>query len=71
VAAETAMTAAVTQARESQRIVRDRYEQGLAESVALLRAAELVFEAEASEASASAGVLTARAALDRATGSGR
>lgn len=71
VAAETAMAAAVTQARESQRIVRDRYEQGLAESVALLRAAELVFEAEASEASASAGVLTARAALDRATGSGR
>ena len=67
-AGEVAGRAAVTQAQESQRIVRDRYEQGLADSVALLRAAEMAYEAEADQAAASAEGLVARAALDRALG---
>ncbi len=68
-AADAAMASVAAQARESQRIVRERYEQGLAESVALLRAAELVYESDAAQATAAAGVLTARAELDRAQGS--
>ncbi|MDO8795290.1 MAG: TolC family protein, partial [Vicinamibacterales bacterium] len=68
VAGEAAGRAAVAQAQESQRIVRDRYEQGLADSVALLRAAEMAYEAEAAQAAASAEVLVARAALERALG---
>ena len=68
VAAQAAGRSAVAQAVESRRIVRDRYEQGLAESVALLNAAELVVEAEAAEAVAAAEVVIARAALDRALG---
>ncbi len=68
VAGEVAGRTAVAQAQESQRIVRDRYEQGLADSVALLRAAEMAYEAEAAQAAASAEVLVARAALERALG---
>lgn len=68
VSGEAAGRAAVAQAQESQRIVRDRYQQGLADSVALLRAAEMAYEAEAAQAAASAEVLVARAALDRALG---
>ena len=67
-AGEEVGRAAVTQAQESQRIVRDRYQQGLADSVALLRAAEMAYEAEAAQAAASAEVLVAGAALDRALG---
>lgn len=67
-AAEAAGRSAVAQAVESRRIVRDRYEQGLAESVALLNAAELVVDAEAADAAAAADVVIARAALDRALG---
>lgn len=68
VSGEAAGRAAVAQAQESQRIVRDRYQQGLADSVALLRAAEMAYEAEAAQAAASAEVLVACAALDRALG---
>ncbi|MGE0392845.1 MAG: TolC family protein [Vicinamibacterales bacterium] len=67
-AAEAAGRSAVAQAVESRRIVRDRYEQGLADSVALLNAAELVADAEAADAAAAADVMVARAALDRAMG---
>ena len=67
-AGEEVGRAAVAQAQEGQRIVRDRYEQGLADSVALLRAAEMAYEADAAQAAASAEVLVARAALDRAMG---
>lgn len=67
-AGEEVGRAAVAQAQESQRIVGDRYEQGVADSVALLRAAEMAYEAEAAQAAASAEVLVARAALDRALG---
>ena len=68
VAGEEVGRAAVAQAQEGQRIVRDRYEQGLADSVALLRAAEMAYEADAAQAAASAEVLVARAALERALG---
>lgn len=59
---------AVAQARESQRIVRDRYEAGLADVASLLRAAEAVEQAEAQQIAAQVAVLTESAALDRALG---
>ena len=57
-----------TQARESQRIVRDRYESGLADVGALLRAAEAVQDADARQLAAQIDVLLAGAQLDRALG---
>ncbi len=60
--------AAVGQARESQRIVRDRYENGLADITALLRAAEGLQEAEARLVAARVGVMVAEAAVTRAVG---
>jgi outer membrane protein len=60
--------AAASQARESRRIIRDRYEAGLADVTALLRAAEAVTEAEARETASRVDVLTAAAALSRALG---
>jgi outer membrane protein len=59
---------AVTQARESQRIIRDRYEAGLADVTSLLRSAEAVIQADAQELTAQVAVLTASAALQRALG---
>jgi outer membrane protein TolC len=59
---------AVTQARESQRIIRDRYEAGLADVTSLLRSAEAVVRAEAQQVSAQVAVLTETAALHRALG---
>ncbi len=67
-ASEQAGRAAAAQARESRRIVRDRYESGLADVAALLRAAEAVQQAEARETAARIEVLTAAAAVDRALG---
>jgi len=67
-ARETAGRATVAQARESQRIIRDRYESGLADVVALLRAAEAVQEANARQTAAQVDVVLARATLDRALG---
>lgn len=60
--------AAVAQAHESRRIIRDRYETGLADVTALLRASEAVVEAEAQQVAAEAEVLTMTAALARALG---
>jgi outer membrane protein TolC len=60
--------AAASQARESRRIIRDRYEAGLVDVTALLRAAEAVTEAEARETASRVDVLTAAAALARALG---
>lgn len=60
--------AAVAQAMESQRIVRDRYEGGLTDVSALLRAAEGVHEAEARRVTARVEVIVATAAWRRATG---
>jgi outer membrane protein len=57
---------AVTQARESRRIIRDRYEAGLTDVTSLLRSAEAVVQAEAQQVTAQVSVLTASAALQRA-----
>jgi outer membrane protein len=59
---------AVTQARESQRITRDRYEAGLEDVTSLLRSAEAVVQAETQEVAAHIAVLTESAALRRALG---
>ena len=58
----------VEQARESQRIIRDRYEAGLAPASDVLRAAELVAQAESSRTSAVIDVHVTAAAIDRAVG---
>jgi outer membrane protein len=67
-ASEAVSRNAVMQARESQRIIRDRYEAGLADVTSLLRAAEAVIEADAQQVSAHVAVLTETAALQRALG---
>ena len=60
--------AALTQARESQRIIRDRYESGLATVTDVLRAAEAALEAESRATSAEMDVILQTVALDRALG---
>lgn len=60
--------AAVAQARESQRILRDRYEAGLASVTDVLRAADAVLEAESQRTSALVDLLVSNALLDRALG---
>jgi outer membrane protein len=60
--------AIVAQARESQRITRDRYEQGLADLTTLLKTAQAVLDANAQEIGARVDVMVYRAALDRALG---
>jgi outer membrane protein len=67
-ARETAGRAALTQARERQRIVRDRYDAGLATVTDLLRAAEAVFAAEARATTAEMDTILETVALDRAAG---
>ena len=67
-AAEGVGRAAVTQARESHRIMRDRYDGGLADVAALLAAAEAVQQAEARHATARVDVTVAAATLSRALG---
>lgn len=59
---------AVLQARESRRIIRDRYEAGLTDVTSLLRSAEAVAQAEAQQVAAQVAVLRASAALHRALG---
>ena len=59
---------AVSQARESQRILRDRYEAGLVGVGDMLRAAQAVLDAELEHTAAQVDVITAAAALDRAVG---
>jgi outer membrane protein len=61
-------TAAVAQARESQRILRDRYEAGLVGVGDVLRAAQAVLDAELQHTSAEVEVVVETAALDRAVG---
>ena len=60
--------AAVAQAVESQRIIRDRYESGLADVTTLLRAAESVQEAEARRVTARVELIVSAATWRRATG---
>ena len=59
---------AVAQARESRRIIRDRYDAGLTDVAFLLRSAEAVAQAEAQQIAAQVAVLTASAELQRALG---
>ena len=66
VAREVAGRRMVEQARESHRIIRDRYEAGLAPSSDLLRAAEDVAAAEATRVAATIEIHTTFAALARA-----
>ena len=60
--------AALTQAEESRRIIRDRYEAGLADATSLLRASEALVQAEAQQVAAQAAELTETASLVRALG---
>ena len=67
-ASEAVGRAAADQAHEGQRIVRDRYESGLADVASLLRAAEAVQQAETARMSIEVEVLVAAAGLQRALG---
>lgn len=67
-AAEAVGQRAVAQARESHRIVRDRYEHGLADVAALLTAADAVQQADARHAAARVDITVAAATLTRALG---
>ncbi|HSC26621.1 MAG TPA: TolC family protein [Vicinamibacterales bacterium] len=68
VAREAAARRMVDQARESQRMIRDRYEAGLTPASELLRAAEAVVQADSTRTAAVVDVLVSLAALDRAAG---
>jgi len=67
-ASEAVGRAAADSARASHRIIRDRYESGLADGVALLRSAEAVQNADARQVAASVHVIIATATLQRAAG---
>jgi outer membrane protein len=70
-AREAVGRAAVLQARESQRIIRDRYESGLAGVSDVLRAATALLDAETLRIASIVDVMVGQAALDRATGRAR
>jgi outer membrane protein len=67
-ARRAASTAAVEQARESQRIVRDRFDAGLAPVNDVLRASTAVLDADANRIAALVDTIVAAAALRRAIG---
>jgi outer membrane protein TolC len=67
-ASEAVGRAAADRARESRRIIRDRYESGLTDVAMLLRSAEAVQQADAQQIAARVNVLTATATLHRAIG---
>ncbi|HEY1303831.1 MAG TPA: TolC family protein [Vicinamibacterales bacterium] len=67
-AREDAGRTALAQARESQRIIRDRYESGLATITDVLRAAEAALGAESRATMAETDVILQTVALDRALG---
>jgi outer membrane protein TolC len=67
-ASEAVGRAAAEQARESHRIIRDRYEGGLTDVASLLRAAEAVQQAETTQTAAQVEVVLTAAALERALG---
>jgi outer membrane protein TolC len=67
-AREAVGRAAAEQARESQRIIRDRFEQGLAAVNDVLRVSTAVLEAEANRTAAVVDLMVAEAALRRAVG---
>jgi outer membrane protein TolC len=65
---ETVGRAAADQARESRRIIRDRYESGLTDVAMLLRSADAVQQADTQQIIARVNVLTATATVQRAIG---
>ena len=67
-AREQVARATVAQAAESQRIIRDRYEAGMAGVQDVLSASAAVLSAETSRTSAAVDRIVAQAALDRAIG---
>ncbi len=67
-ASESVGRAALDQARESRRIIRDRYEAGLTDVASLIRSAELLAQAETQQTAARVAVLTETAALERSLG---
>jgi outer membrane protein TolC len=67
-AREEAGRVTLTQARESQRIIRDRYESGLATVTDVLRAAEATLDAESRATAAEMDVILQTVAVDRALG---
>ena len=67
-AREAAGRAALAQARESQRIIRDRYDGGLATATDVLRAAEASLDAASRSTAAEMDVILQTVALDRALG---
>jgi len=67
-ASEAVGRAAADQARESRRMIRDRYESGLTDAAMLLRSADALEHADAQQIAARVNVLTAAAALQRAIG---
>jgi outer membrane protein TolC len=67
-ASEAVGRAAVAQARESRRIILDRYEAGLTDVTSLLRSAEAVVQAETQQTVAQVSVVTETAALERILG---
>jgi outer membrane protein TolC len=68
-ARQAAGRAAVDDARESERIVRDRFDAGMANVTDVLRASSAVLDAEAQRISAAVDAMVSRAMLDRAVGS--
>ena len=67
-ASEAVGRAAADEARESRRIIRDRYASGLTDAAMLLRAADAVQQADTQQIAARVNVLTATATLQRAIG---
>jgi outer membrane protein TolC len=67
-ASEAVGRATAAQARESRRMIRDRYESGLTDVAVLLRAADAVQQADVQQLTARVNVLTATATLQRAIG---
>jgi outer membrane protein TolC len=67
-ASEMVGRAAADRARESRRILRDRYERGLTDTAMLLRSAEAVQQADTQQISARVNVITATATLQRTIG---
>jgi len=67
-ATQDVASAAVSQARESERIIRDRHDAGLAGVTDLLRAAHTVLDAQALDVAARVDAAVAAVMLDRALG---
>jgi outer membrane protein TolC len=67
-ASEAVGRAAADQARESRRIIQDRYQSGLTDAAMLLRSADAVQQAEVQQITARVNVLIATATLQRAIG---